>query len=268
MPFPLSVSCFALFVSLPAFGEEGVSLFNGRDFAGWRLLTRKAEVGLGEKVFSIAEGGVIHVYRDFEDGYQLDTGENDTHAIRVTEKSYRNYRFSWDCKWGAKKLNNFAKYQYDAGMFYHVQQAKVWPQGFEYQIRYDHRSDQNHTGDVWNCGVAFRWSKGPNERWLPVEQGGEATARGGGEHLASADAKAHTLDGAWNHCEVIVMGKDFAIHKLNGKIVNVMTDHAHDSGPIALQAETAEVFYRNLRIKEFTEAKPLSDFWPAKNNGK
>jgi len=235
-------------------------------FEGWKLLTRKDEPGLGAKVFSITENGTIHVYRDFEDGYQLDEGKDETHGIMVTEKSYANYRFTWEYKWGSKKLNNFALYQYDAGMFYHVQKAKVWPQGYEYQIRWDHRTNQNHTGDVWNCGVGFQWTKGPENSWVPVSAGGEATPHGKGEHLAKADAKFHALDGEWNYCEVIVMGKDFAIQKLNGEVVNIITDLAHDSGPIALQAETAEIFYRNLQIEEFSENKPLSDFCPEGNS--
>ncbi|WP_411847389.1 DUF1080 domain-containing protein [Roseibacillus persicicus] len=254
-------SSLVLLVSswVAATGEE-VSLFNGKDFEGWRLITRKSEAGLGEKVFSITKEEEIHVYRDFPDGYQLDEGKDETHAIMLTDRSFENYRFSWEYRWGAKKLNNFGKYQYDAGMFYHVQKGKVWPQGFEYQIRYDHRSEKNHTGDVWNCGVGFEWSKGPKNSWLSEEEGGRPTPHGGGEHLAKADARFHALDGEWNQCEVIVMGKDFAIHKLNGEVVNVITRLAFSSGPIAMQAETAEIFYRNMRIEEFEKPRSMDEF--------
>lgn len=258
----LSLACLVAASSLSA--EESTSLFNGKDFEGWKLLTRKAEEGLGEKIFSINESGEIHIYRDFPDGYQLDGKKNDTHAIMVTEKSYQRYHFTWEYKWGTKKLNNFGKYQYDSGMFYHVQQAKVWPQGYEYQIRWDHRTNQNHTGDIWNCEVGFRWSQSENKTWLPVSQGGKPVPHAGGQHLAKPDVLVHALDGEWNQCEVIVMGNDFAIQKLNGVVVNVLTELEHDSGPIAMQAETAEIFYRNLKIQEFSKSLPLSDFFKEK----
>lgn len=256
-----TVFCLLLISVGTGAGEEKFrSLFNGKDFEGWKLITRKQEEGLGERVFSISEKGVIHVYREFPDEYQLDSGENDTHAIMVTEKSFQRYHFKWDYKWGTKKVNNFGKYQYDAGMFYHVQKAKVWPQGYEYQVRYDHRKEKNHTGDVWNCGVGFQWSVGPKNSWLSESEGGKATANRGGEHLAKEEVQVHALNGEWNHCEVIVMGNDYAIQKLNGEVVNVITDLAHDSGPLALQAETAEIFYRNIEIKEFEEALPMEAF--------
>ena len=86
------------------------------------------------------------------------------------------------------------------------------------------------------------------------------TPHRGGQHLAKKDAKVHALNGEWNHCEVIVMGNDFAIQKVNGEVVNIITDLAHESGPLALQAETAEIFYRNIEIKEFKEALEMESF--------
>ena len=91
--------------------------------------------------------------------------------------------------------------------------------------------------------------------------GGKEVSHGKGEHRALQGAEVYALDGKWNRCEVIVMGRDFAVQKLNGKVVNVITNLVHAEGPIALQAETAEIFYRNIRIEEFAEAKPLSDFF-------
>ena len=54
-------------------------------------------------------------------------------------------------------MNNFDQSQYDARMYYHVYDDKIWPKGIEYQIRYDHTKNKNHTGDFWASGTSFQW---------------------------------------------------------------------------------------------------------------
>jgi hypothetical protein len=70
------------------------------------------------------------------------------------------------------------------------------------------------------------------------------------------------LDGQWNFCEAIVMGNQYSIHKLNGEIVNLATGLTAKEGILGLQAETAEVFYRNIMIKELDKDIPIEDFLP------
>ena len=81
-----------------------------------------------------------------------------------------------------------------------------------------------------------------------------------GEHRRDADAKHHALNGKWNKCEVIVMGNEYSIHKLNGEIVNMATDLPFGEGVIGFQSETAEIYYRNIEIKELGESIPMEDF--------
>ena len=56
------------------------------------------------------------------------------------------------------------------------------------------------------------------------------------------DAEYNALNDKWN----IVMADQYAIHKLNGKVVNLLTNMSIGEGIIGLQAETAELFYRNI----------------------
>jgi hypothetical protein len=72
--------------------------------------------------------------------------------------------------------------------------------------------------------------------------------------------KHNALNGEWNQCEIIVMGDSYAIQKLNGEIVNMATDLSVGEGIIGLQSETAEIFYRNIMIKELDEEIPLEVF--------
>jgi hypothetical protein len=84
------------------------------------------------------------------------------------------------------------------------------------------------------------------------------------EHRALKTAKHNALNDKWNQCEIIVMGNKYTIHKLNGEIVNLATDLNLSEGIIGLQSETAEIFYRNIMIKEFSEDMPIETFLPKK----
>jgi Domain of Unknown Function (DUF1080) len=238
-----------------------IPLFNGKNWDGWHLKIRNNDSVLVEKLFAIEKDGTIHAFRDFTDSMELNTGKNTTHAMFFTNKKYSKYIFKFEYKWGKKIFNNFAQFQYDAGMYYHIYEDNIWPKGLEYQIRYDHIKNVNHTGDFWAKWITIQWYAKNNNFLLP-ENGGEKTPSKGSEHLALEDAKHNALNDKWNECEVIVMGNEYAIHKLNGQIVNMATNLGKSDGIIGLQAETAEVFYRNIKIKEFKESVPIETFIP------
>jgi hypothetical protein len=56
------------------------------------------------------------------------------------------------------------------------------------------------------------------------------------------------------------MGNEYSIHILNGEIVNMATNLPFSEGVIGLQSETAEIYYRNIEIKEFDEVVPMEKF--------
>ena len=56
------------------------------------------------------------------------------------------------------------------------------------------------------------------------------------------------------------MGNAYTIHKLNGEVVNVAFNLTPGAGIIGLQSETAEIYYRNIKIKEFDEVVPMEEF--------
>jgi Domain of Unknown Function (DUF1080) len=248
-------------VSQNTVSKDGfTTLFNGKNWDGWYLKIKKGDSLLAQKVFAI-ENGIVHVFKDFKDSTGLNTGINDTWGLFYTNKKYSKYIFKFEYKWGKKKFNNFDMFQYDAGMYYHVYNDRIWPQGLEYQVRYDHLKNKNHTGDYWATHVQVQWYAKDNMFLMPQDGGAKVPIKKS-EHLASPDAKFNALNDKWNECEVIVMGNEYSIHKLNGQIVNVATNLSHSEGIIGLQAETAEVFYRNIKIKEFAESVPIQTFIP------
>ena len=262
LSFPILAAALTFFsgtmVAADSTTPEGFTrLFNEKNFEGWHLKIRSGDADLAGRVFTVGQGGIVHVFGDVPDGFELNTGVNSTHGMMYTTKSYSRYILRFEYKWGTKRFNNFDKYQYDAGVYYHVSDDKIWPSGIEYQVRYNHVTGQNHTGDFWGSG--FQWYADDAGCFLLPGEGGKLKSRQRGEHRAKADAVFHALDGQWNTCEVIVMGDHYAIHKLNGKIVNLATGLSVQDGIIGFQAETAELFYRNIMIKELEKDIPLEE---------
>ena len=229
---------------------------------------------MAKKVFAI-ENETIHVFNDeFPQEYKLNTGENDTHALFYTKKKYSKFILRFDYKWGTKIANNFKQWQYDAGVYYHVVKDEVWPTGIEYQLRYNHLTKRNHSGDLIRPqGTDYLWFPdgkvvkthkkfvtGHGQSFLHPNDGGKATEVDGWLHFATDTENFNGLNDKWNQVEIIVMGEDYAIHKLNGDVVNMATNLKPSEGIIGFQAETAELFYRNIEIKEFTESVPMESF--------
>lgn len=280
MPSLIRSSFFILLVALFAqagqaqAGEAGTAggakpssdgfttLFNGKDWDGWHLKVKSGNADLATKVFAI-ENGTVHIFNDaFPAEYELG-GSNATHGMCYTNKAYSRYVFRFEYKWGKRIANNFKQWQYDAGCYYHVFNEKIWPSGIEYQVRFDHLKNKNHTGDLIKAGVKYDWiakGEGITATYLSAKDGGIPFAGKSWYNLATPTERYHGLDDQWNQCELIVMGKDYAIHKLNGQVVNMATNLSVGEGTIGLQAETAEIFYRNIAIKEFDQSLPAETF--------
>ena len=236
-----------------------VALFNGKDMSNWDLKLRNGDAKMAADVYTV-DKGVIHVFKNFPDSFGMVKDKNATHGLFYTKKKYSRFILRFEYKWGKKIYNNFHQFQYDAGCYYHVFNDKVWPDGIEYQVRYNHVTNKNHTGDFWASNTLFQWSADTlKKQYLPLEKGGIAVSKRAGEHRGS-DVPHHALDDEWNFCEIIVMGNKYAIHKLNGQLVNFATDLSVSEGIIGFQSETAELFYRNIFIKELTEDMPIEKF--------
>lgn len=235
-----------------------VNLFNGKNFDGWYLKIRSGDSALAKKVYAI-DNKMVHVFNNaFPAEYELNTGKNETHGLFYTTQKYSMYIFKFEYKWGKNIANNFNQFQYDAGMYYHVVDDKIWPKGIEYQVRYNSFTKQNHTGDFW-AGKIQWYSKDSLTFSLPSE-GGLPMPLKGGEHRCLKDVPFNALNDQWNQCEVIVMGNKYAIHKLNGRVVNLATNLPFGEGIIGLQSETAEIYYRNIKIKTLEAFVPMEVF--------
>lgn len=235
-------------------------LFNGKDFNDWTLLLREGAPGEIEKVFTVNPDGILHFFRDLPAGSGVTVRKNGTHGVMSTKRSYKYYSLKFDYRWGTKLVNNFDQFQYDAGVFYHITELKVFPVGLQYQIRLNHLENRNHTGDFIASGTTIQWYSKDGKTFEFPKAGGTPQPMRRGQHFAHVTAPFHGLGDKWNECELIVMGDEYALHRLNGRIVNLATKLPAAEGPIAIESETAEIFWRNIRIKEFSAPVPLETY--------
>lgn len=245
--------------------EDGFELlFNEKNWDGWHLKLRNGDKNMANEIFSIEEN-MVHVFKNSPDSLDFGTGENGTHGLFYINKKYSKYILKFEYKWGSKIANNFERWQYDAGVYYHVVDDKVWPTGIEYQIRYNHTEEKNHTGDLIRPqGVTYDWYRmEKSNTFLHPKDGGvlEKKSEKKWLHLASPTNNHNALNGQWNECEIIVMGNQYTIHKLNGEIVNMAFNLNPSSGIIGFQSETAEIYYRDIKIKEFDSVVPAEAFF-------
>lgn len=257
--FPFLLVVILMIKNLVA--EDGYQpLFNGKDFSEFKIMQRNATPDDAQLIYRYGKQGELHLFRDLPTGTGVKTNKNGTHGILYTKKSYSRYSLKFEYRWGRKIFNNHHEYQYDSGLIYHIKKLKIWPTALQYQIRYNHIENKNHTGDVVASGIPIKWSSKDGETFEFSSKGGKPTKVSGTQHFAHKDAEFHGLNGKWNTCEIIVMGDQWAIHKLNGKIVNVATQLGAAQGSIAFEAETAEIFWRNVKIKEFDEDLSIESF--------
>jgi putative membrane-bound dehydrogenase-like protein len=239
-----------------------ISLFNGQDLSGWHLVLTPDKKGVDpEKVFQV-HGGVIHVYRDVPQGAAVPIG------YIVSDDAYSSYHLKLQFRWVGKRFAPRVARPRDAGVLYHASpEQKVWPRSIECQIQ---------EGDVGDCytvnGVQVETTCDPvrlksgEHRYMSADNGGVADVWGGPRIARIVKSSTHENDG-WNTVEVIVRGDEETIHRVNGRDVFRATKLRQldpsgknwiplNSGRILLQAEYAEVEYRDVQIKPL-EGKPF-----------
>ncbi|WAJ71772.1 3-keto-disaccharide hydrolase [Catenovulum adriaticum] len=244
------------------------SLFNGKDLSGWNAsLIKNAQPGDKAEDYFVVKNGVIHVYAGKPHGSQQ------AFAAITTKQRFKNYHLSLEYKWGEAKFEPRLNLLKDAGLLYHVhgKGKPAWPLSMESQIQ------QGESGDAYAIGTQMSaWLK-PNS--LVINPKGTVTYYEYNPYYPVQDflpigkpdkitrikqVNDAEIDG-WNTMEIIVR-EDQAIHIVNG-VVNMRIGNFKKwdyqnrhwqpltEGKILLQAEGAEVFYRNIKIKTLNEVE-------------
>jgi len=235
--------------------DEGwVPLFNGMNLDGWTASPGAAELFA---VSQLEAEGVIHVYPT-----QADQSQQNQATLR-TNDSYSSYVYQLEYKWGTKRFSDRKQTDRDNGICFHIcnDVEQVWPESIELQI-----GSQAWPGD-WVVGNIFMLTNKTRAQWPNAMMNGQSVFAEGGtkKSIGSPNSYEKALAPAqlnknddWNVVELTVHGSKDAEYKVNGTVVNRVFDmecsaggtwQPLDQGPIALQAEFAEVYFRNIRLK-------------------
>jgi hypothetical protein len=248
--------------------EEGwVPLFNGKNLDGWTPGNGSAPLFAA----AMLDGEpVIHVYPTQADQ------SNQPQGWLITNASYSSYVFHLEYKWGTKRFGGRSNEDRDNGICFHAvkplpQQGETWPTSVEFQL-----GSQAWPGD-WVSGNVFMLIDKTRAQWTYTMKDGKqvysptGTKRSIGaptQYALGLTAGPNlNLDGGkndppatrWNTVELTVNGSKSAEYKVNGTVVNALTDMEYQAsggtfaplteGQILVQAEFGEVYFRNIKIK-------------------
>ena len=254
------------------------SLWNGTSLEGWTTWMQqpaptsevpglKREPG-GKYTEPIGSGrdplGVFTVAADV-DGRPAIRISGEAFGELRTRRSFKDYHLKLQFKWGEKKWppRDQAATPRDSGLLYHVHAApgaegRTWARSIELQIQ------EHDVGDLYAVGsaIAVRARVRPNTTpalydYDPAGLWTFFTQSQGSPGRCIKQPDNEKPFGEWNTVELIAFRND-AIHIVNGKVV--MRLHgptridgelptAVTSGPIILQSEGAEIFYRDIQIR-------------------
>jgi hypothetical protein len=277
----LLIACLLLAAPARQAQSGWTPLWNGKDLDGWTTWMQRPEPtsevpGLKRD----ADGKYLEPIGSERDPLNVFTvaGNVDGRpAIRIsgevfgelrTKQSFRNYHLRLQFKWGEKKWppRNAPDTARDSGLLYHVHagpgaEGRTWARSIELQIQ------EHDVGDLYAVGSAIavraKVRPGPPPRLYDYDPTGEWTffsqSQGSpGRCIKQPDNEKPT--GEWNTVELIAFGED-AIHIVNGKVVMRLHSPTRidsdlptpvTSGPIILQSEGAEVYYRDVEVRPIT----------------
>ena len=199
-----------------------------------------------------------------QDNEQLLKVSGKIYGCVFTKKEYDNYHFRLQIKWGNKKYDPRKDLLRDSGILYHsigplgAEHWRSWMLSQEFQIM------EGHMGDFWsqaNSAIDIRayipeYIMNPvadkSQPFLPLGTGEDIQ----GFCLRSANyEKPH---GEWNTLELVCFeGK--SLHIVNGHVVMILKNSRYvedgkeiplEKGKIQLQSEAAELYYKNIEIRE------------------
>ena len=251
-------------------------LFNGKDFSGWEVyigvphssvdvpgMERDEEgkytqpLGVGNdplKIFTVVE----------VDGGSAVRASGQIYGSFATVEKYGNYHLKLEVKWGEKKWAPREELPRNSGLLYHGtgefgKGLNVWKISHECQIMENDFGDSYRMGDTYCDITASRASE--NDRYTfdptaPVVKFGPQSA--GLPPICKRNPINEKPLGEWNTVELLCF-EGTSVHVINNK-VNMINTNSHlliggkevrlTKGVIQLQSEGAEVYFRNIEIRQ------------------
>jgi hypothetical protein len=243
--------------------ERWTDLFNGRDLSGWQTWLGKPQPQSAAPVgLDLDPAGVFSVAR--VDGAPAIRISGEIYGGLITRAEYGNYHLSFEFKWGEKRWPPRETAVRDSGCCYHSigphdASYGFWMKSFEFQIQ------EGDCGDFYSlAGVivdvdAVAKNPGDPKSELFYTRGAPRAIGTTRRIIKAGDHEKPR--GAWNVLELYAVGQT-SVHVVNGRTVMVLTGHRHrvdgreaplTRGRVQFQSEAAEIFYRNIRIRQIDE---------------
>lgn len=200
-----------LFVALAVVSANAGAgdLFNGRDFAGWQLVTTPA-------------AAMADVFTARPDGVIASTGK--PAGFLATVASYRNYRLHIEWRWSGAPGN--------AGVLLHISDGpmdRVWPLSQQVQTKH------GNAGDLLPmAGASFAEP-------LTSAAGASVPIKA---HIA-ADSERPV--GEWNSCDIVARNGAVEV-SVNGVLQNTASALAPQAGRIGFQLEGTPYELRHVTL--------------------
>lgn len=247
-----------------------------KDLSDWEIyLSYRFQPGYDGSVPTDQNGNPIPPVGKNPKGYDVFTviEENNETVLKVsgeiygcvfTKKEYDNYHFRLKVRWGDKKYDPRKDLLCDSGILYHsigplgAEHWRSWMLSQEFQIM------EGHMGDFWsqaNSAIDIR-AYIPEYIMNPVADKSQPfISLGTGENIQGFCLRSANYEkphGEWNTLELVCYeGK--SLHIVNGHVVTILKNSRYveegkdiplEKGKIQLQSEAAEVYYKNIEIKE------------------
>jgi hypothetical protein len=179
-----------------------------------------------------------------------------------TKQEYENYHLKLKVKWGQDKFEPRTKKLKDSGILYHsigesgVDYWRSWMLSQEFQIM------EGHMGDYWNIAnsaidIRAYLSEGKMNSIANAQQPFLAFGSGATDGFCLRSENYESPAGEWSLIELICFeGK--SLHIVNGHVVMILQNSRYmdngkaiplTKGKIQLQSEAAEVFYKDIQIR-------------------
>ncbi len=268
----------AVFSGALSAAETWQPLWNGKNLAGWGTYLIKPHPSTDLPGAARAADGnylePIGLNRDPLHVFSVVEVEGRP-AIRISgqvfgelrsSRSFENFHLRLQFKWGVKKWppRDKAGTPRDSGVLYYVHcpsgvEGRTWSRSIELQIQ------EHDVGDLYAVlsQVSVRSTLRPGGGEKPVydyNPAGEWKVFSQipgwvGRCVKQPDNEKPT--GEWNTVEIVALGED-TLHIVNGKVVMRLHGPRRidgpkpvpvTSGPIILQSEGAEIFYRDLEVR-------------------
>ena len=273
---PLSCTLLTLVAACSLHAAEAgwKALWNEKDLAGWDMflaipdaawdvpgLKRDASgkylepIGLNKDplhVFTVAN----------VDGRPAIHVSGQSFGTITTKESFSNFHLRLQVKWGEKKWGIKANALRDCGLLYFCHgplgvEHGQWPRSVEFQIQ------EHEMGDLYALMTKVSVKARHEGRLWLYDPKGESVLF---EQKAPISNRCVKLgdpekpNGEWNTLDLYCFGAD-SMHVVNGVVVMRLHDAQRIDGPapapltsgqISLQAEGAEVFYRDVQIRPIT----------------